>query len=210
MIYFLFLLGIIGSGIVAGIYLQMGSLAKGKMTSDASTLPKTDVGLVLGTSKFNQYGGENWFYTYRIKAAIELYQAGRIKKIIVSGDNGTSSYDEATMMRNDLIAAGIPEDDVVPDYAGFRTLDSVYRSKSVFGQDEIIIISQRFHLERALYIADDLNIEARGFIAKDPLHKASYQKVIAREVLARTKAWLDCHILNTQPKYPGPYEPIMV
>lgn len=176
---------------------------------DINEVPKMKVALLLGTAKYVSRGVRNLFFDYRIKAATELYKEGKVLKIIVSGDNSKKEYDETSDMREALIENGVPEDAIVSDYAGFRTLDSVVRSKSVFGQDSIIIVSQKFHLQRAIYIAQRKNIHALGYIAKDPPHRRSFFKVIFREYFARVKAFLDCYLLGTQPKYPGPREEIV-
>lgn len=90
---------------------------------------------------------------YRLDAAKELYDAGKIEYILVSGDNSTQQYNETDTMKADLVEMGIPEEKIYGDYAGFRTLDSVVRARDIFGQESYIIITQRFHLERALYLA---------------------------------------------------------
>jgi SanA protein len=112
-------------------------------------------------------------------------------------------------MRKALLANGIPDSSITLDFAGFRTLDSVVRCKEVFGQDNFIIISQHFHLERALYIAKKFNINAIGFAAQNPPEKYSF-KTNVREYFARTKAIIDLYFLNTQPKFLGKKEIINI
>ncbi|MFT7512420.1 MAG: SanA protein, partial [Candidatus Omnitrophota bacterium] len=104
----------------------------------------------------------------------------------------------------------VPEADIILDYAGFSTLDSVVRARDVFGQDDLIIVSQQFHLERAIFIAKCKNIQVLGYVAKDPPHRRNYIKVRGRECLARVKAALDCYVLVTKPHFPGPPEPIQL
>lgn len=171
-------------------------------------VPSGRVALLLGTSR-NTATGPNVFFFQRIHSAAALYHAGKVVKIIVSGDNSQMNYNETEAMRRELVKLGVPNDAIVNDHAGFRTLDSVVRAKSVFDQNEVIIVSQRFHLQRALFIADAKGIKATGFVAADPLHGIPYYKVIFREWFARVKAVLDCYILGTQPKFPGPKEPIV-
>ncbi len=175
--------------------------------SNVSAIPSNKVGLVLGTSKKVSNGTNNAFFTYRIRAATELYKAGKVKYFIVSGDNGHSSYNEPRDMLEALVKAGIPKANVFMDYAGFRTLDSVVRSKKVFGCNDVTIISQPFHNERALYIAKHYGINAVGFNAQDVLTMRG-KKTILREYLARVKMMLDLYLLNTGPKYLG--EPIAI
>jgi SanA protein len=164
-------------------------------------LPKTKVGLLLGTSKYVRKGRLNLYYSYRIDAAVELFNAGKIDYILVSGDNSTINYDEPTTMRNDLIERGIPADRIFLDYAGFRTLDSVVRAKEIFGQTRLTIISQRFHNERAVVLASHFGIEAYGFCARDVKFKGGF-KTKVRELMARNKLFLDL-MFGKQPKFLG-------
>lgn len=175
---------------------------------DVDKIGEHKVGLVLGTSEKTVGGGANPFFVNRIEAATKLYQAGKIKKILVSGDNAEVSYNEPKAMQIALLDKGIPKEDIVLDYAGFRTLDSVIRARDVFGQNDLIIISQEFHIKRAVYIARTLGIDAQGFIA-DGVSMTFNARTQVREVLARTQAWMDVHILNRQPKFLGEKEEII-
>ena len=194
---------------VVGINIYVVNSSNDLIFEETDAVPHCNVALVLGTSRKVVGGRLNAYFAYRIDAAVRLYESGKVKKIIVSGDNGTMSYNETEDMREELLKRGIPAEDIVNDHAGFRTLDSVVRAKSVFGQDKIIVVSQRFHVQRAIFIAKAHDIEAYGFIAKDPVNSRSTAKVMAREYLARVKAFLDCYILGTEPKFPGPAEPIV-
>ena len=169
--------------------------------STLEELPNHKVGLLLGTSKFLRNNQHNLYYKHRIEAAIQLFESGKVEFILISGDNATRYYDEPTTMKTDLLAAGIPADKIILDYAGFRTLDSVVRSKEVFGEDSITVISQQFHNERALYIADHIGISAVGFNAKSVSSSYGF-KTQVREVLARTKMLLDL-IFGVEPKFYG-------
>lgn len=169
-------------------------------------IPYNKVALLLGTSKTISNGAVNYYYQYRIEAVVALYNAHKVDFIIVSGDNSRKEYDEPTDMKNDLMAAGIPENRIFLDYAGFRTLDSVVRCKAIFGQNRITIISQRFHDERAIYIARQYDIDAIGFAAKDVKEMASIKTRI-RERFARVKVFLDL-LVNKQPKFLG--EPVVI
>jgi SanA protein len=172
-----------------------------QLFEDTANIPENKAGLLLGTSKYLRNGNINLFYKYRIDAAIKLYKAGKISYIIASGDNGTKSYDEPTQMKKDLIKNGIPENRIYCDYAGFRTLDSVIRCKEIFGQQKITIISQKFHNERAVFIAKSKGIDAVGFAAKEI--KGRYGlKVRIREKFARVKLILDL-VFGVGPKFLG-------
>lgn len=174
---------------------------KGKTFSDMVQIPKNRVGLVLGTSKRLTDGQPNPYYIYRINATIELFRAGKIDFILVSGDNGSRYYNEPNTFKKDLVKSGIPEEKIFLDYAGFRTLDSMVRAKSIFGLDSVTVISQEFHIERAIYLAEKKGLNAIGFNAKDVSGNQGLQ-VRLREYLARVKVFLDL-LLNTQPKFYG-------
>jgi SanA protein len=175
---------------------------------DIDKVKEHKVGLVLGTSARTVGGKENPFFINRIEAATKLYESGKIKKILVSGDNADISYNEPKAMQIALLDKGIPKEDIVLDYAGFRTLDSVMRARDVFGQNDILIISQEFHVKRAVYIARTLGIDSEGFVAEGVSMKFNARTQF-REILARTQAWMDVHILNRQPKFLGEKEEII-
>ena len=164
---------------------------------NAENLPKPATILVLGSAPNNP------FFIRRMKAAVDVYNHQKATHFILSGDNHISSYNEPEAMRSYLIDAGIPANKITLDYAGFRTLDSVVRSKKIFGQTNLIIISQQYHLARALFIAKQYGIDAIGYCAEDPSMKLiKYAKT--REWFANGKAFLDLYLLNTEPKFLGP------
>ena len=157
---------------------------------DLNLVPACEVGLLLGTNPYLKNGLPNKYFLYRIEAAVQLYEAKKIQYILVSGDNHRNDYNEPEEMKKALIKKGIPESSILMDYAGFRTLDSVVRAKTVFGKERFMIISQRFHNERALYLAEYNHIEAVGFNAQDVT--AYYGlKTRVREYLARLKLFID-------------------
>jgi SanA protein len=178
--------------------------AEQKLYSDINNVPFRKVGLLLGTAKFTKFSGRGYYnpyYTNRIDAATKLVKSGKVKYLIVSGDNGKKEYNEPELMRSDLIKAGIDSTIIYLDYAGFRTFDSMIRLKEVFGQDSVTVISQRFHNERAIYIASKEGISAIGFNAKDVTKKQGF-KTQMREKFARVKVFLD-YILGTKSKFLG-------
>jgi len=169
--------------------------------SDIVEIPENKVWLVLWTSKYIADGRRNLFYLYRIQATHELYENNKIEYILVSGDNSTQQYNETDTMKEDLISLWIPEEKIYGDYAGFRTLDSVVRAKEIFGQSEYTIITQKFHLERAIFLAKSEGIDAIWFTARDvPVSRAP--RVWIRERLARVKMILDI-VLGVEPKFGG-------
>lgn len=196
----LILLSLIGSELIVSLSTD------DQLYDSVQDIPKNKVGLVLGTSNRLVNGNKNLYYTYRIDAAVALFTSGKIEYILVSGDNSTRYYDEPTTMQNDLIARGIPADRIFMDYAGFRTLDSIVRSKEVFGQTSITVISQPFHNARAVFIAGNKGIEAIGFNARDVSRKYGL-KVRAREQLARVKVMWDL-LVGVEPKFLG--DPVLI
>lgn len=173
-----------------------------RLYNDVNLLPNKKVALVLGTSRNLSNGHLNRYFKYRMEATVQLYQAGKIKHVIVSGSNHIRSYNEPREMWQALVARGIPSEAITLDYAGFRTLDSVVRCKKVFSQDDIIIVSQAFHNRRALFISDFYGLKAVGFNAEDVSFLEGI-KTRVREYFARCKAVLDLYILRTQPKFLG-------
>ncbi len=174
--------------------------AKSYLFDNVEDLPAVETGLLLGAAKMLPNGQENWYYRCRIDAALELFKAGKIKYIIISGDNGRKDYNEPEDMKNDLIAGGIPDSVIYLDYAGFRTFDSVIRAKKIFGQTKLISISQKFHNERMVFIARHNEIEAYGYNAKDLSKPTS--KTNIREFFAKAKVFLDM-LVDREPKFLG-------
>jgi SanA protein len=166
---------------------------------DIDSLPTNEVGLVLGTSKSVKSGNENLFFRYRMEATARLWKVGKIKHIILSGNNDSEYYNEPSDMKKALIRMGIPEADMTLDYAGYRTFDSVVRCKQVFNQEKITIISQNFHNARALYIGNHQGMSAVAFAAQDIPGGYSFRTLI-REYLARPLAVLDVYIVHPQPE----------
>lgn len=161
-------------------------------------IPERDVALVLGSNKKGKHG-INPYFRLRMESAAELYFSGKVKKLLVSGDNHIRSYDETTDMANYLIELGVPDSAIIRDYAGFRTLDSVIRAKKVFHCTSLIIVSQRFHNQRAVFIARQHGIDALGFNCPDVSSKNNYTHF--REIWAKFAAIIDVFVLNRSPKF---------
>ena len=198
---------LMGMGLI-GIDLYISKSSKADIYSDVNKIPSKKAALVLGTAKYMIGGGKNYFYTYRIRAAAALFKAGKVKAIVVSGDHSTKYYDETGKMQKDLIKAGVPRKYITVDPLGVRTLDSVMRAEAIFDLKDYIIVSQRFHLERALFIAKAKGQKVIGFMAKDIPGTAAAYRMKAREYLARAKAFLDVYILHTKPKFDGKKEKV--
>ena len=189
--------------VVAISYWAVELKSRNKRYSDVDDIPYSRVALVLGTNPLTPSGRTNYYFKYRIDACVELYKAGKVSKFLLSGDNSSKYYDEPQYMKDALMEHGIPGRDIVLDYAGFRTLDSVVRCKEIFGQESITIVSQGFHNARAVCIASWCGIGAVGFDAKDIKHSRTYLFFgVGREALARTKMFVDM-IVGKKPKFLG-------
>lgn len=171
------------------------------------SVPFNKVGLLLGTSKRLGDGSKNMYFYNRMQAAADLYHAGKVQYILVSGDNETIYYNEPKEMRKALMKLAVPDSAIVLDHAGFSTFDSIIRSSKIFGQTSITVISQQFHNERAVFIARESGIVAVGFNARDVDAYHGF-KTQMRELLARVKVFLDLYILHEQPRYLGDKIPI--
>jgi len=187
-------------------YWYIGQVTYPHIHTNLATVGQYDVALVLGTSKYSKSGHRNMYFYHRIDAATALYKSGKAKKILVSGDNSERAYNEPFDMLKALMERGVPRKDIILDYAGFRTFDSMVRADEVFGQKRFIVVSQKFHLERALYIGMTKKLDVAGFVAQEPTRRNL--PLFAREIMARTKAVLDCRLLGTTPKFLGQKEVI--
>lgn len=188
-------------GVVFTVNKVINDATRAQMYYNVNDIPRNRVGLLLGTAKYTDKGRKlvNQYYQARIDAAVALYMAGKIDYVIVSGDNSTQYYNEPLQMRDDLVSRGVPVARIYMDNAGFRTLDSILRCRDIFGQTSFTIISQTFHNQRALYIANHKNVTAVAFSAKDG---NDYWDATIREKLARVKMMLDL-LLNKQAKFYG-------
>ena len=184
---------------VAGILiicdLRVTRESEGKLYDNIESTPHRGIGLILGTSPVSRWSGRrNYYFDHRIKAASDLYKAGKVDWLIVSGGdyrNSENGYDEPIAMRDSLIKQGVDSDRIVLDYDGTRTLNSIAKIRDIYCQDSIILISQKYHNERALYQAKYLGVNAIGFNAKTPGKRTSWWRNRGREVMARTKLFID-------------------
>ena len=169
--------------------------ASGRTYKDVSCISHRKVGLILGTSPISTWNGRrNYYFDHRIKAGVELYKAGKVDWLVVSGGdyrNSENGYDEPVAMRDSLMKQGVDSTHIILDYDGTRTLNSIAKMRDVYCQDSIIIISQKYHNERALYQAKHLGIDAIGFNAKTPGRHTSWCRNRVREVFARVKLFID-------------------
>ena len=169
-------------------------------------VPPSPVGIVFG-AKVYESGALSPVLDARVRAAVELYRAGKVRKLLMTGDNGRASYDEVSAMKRRAVALGVPAVDVVRDFAGFRTYDSCYRARAIFGVDRAILVTQAFHLNRAVYLARRLGIDAIGYVAPPGMPDEMIHASENRELLARPAAVTDT-LLHRRPKYLGRREPL--
>lgn len=171
---------------------------------EAAALEDIDCILVLGAGVRNERPSA--MLQDRIDGGVSLYMAGASDKIIMSGDHGRKDYDEVNVMKNEAIEAGVPSDDVFMDHAGFSTYESLYRAKEIFGAEKIVIVTQEYHLFRALYIARQLGIDAYGVKADPRRYRGAVYREV-REVLARNKDLVKC-VFKPEPTYLGEAIPV--
>lgn len=183
-------------------------MCKEKCYDSVESMPHRKLAVVLGTAPMLSNGQVNLYFKYRMEAAALLFHTGKIDYILVSGDNSRKDYDEVSIMKETLVKLGVPSDKIYKDHAGFRTLDSIVRAKEVFGETELVVVSQQFHNARALYLAKGYGMN--NVIAYNANDVSKYYgfKTQIREKLARVKAVLDVHLFKTQPKFLG--EPIKI
>ena len=174
--------------IVIGCQIAVTSAAKGRMYDDVKEIPHREVGLLLGTSPLGRSGRPNQFYLRRLDATVALYNAGKIDRIVISGARRGDDYDEPTEMRNDLVKRGLPDSIFVLDGEGHRTISSIVRTKEVFAEDSVTIISQKFHNERALFLARHNEVDAIAFNAENTSSRRWRLMMVLRECMARVKA----------------------
>ncbi|GHC51297.1 SanA/YdcF family protein [Roseibacillus persicicus] len=195
---------VLGFSFVIYANLAAKRAGEGRLFDDVEKVPEQPVGLLFGTTdKIGER--DNLYFVHRIDAAVELWEAGKVQCLLVSGDNRERYYNEPNKMRDALIERGVPKEVIVRDFAGLRTLDTVVRAKEIFRAPSVILISQQFHNERAAYIAKNEGLEFVGYNARD-LEGGAGLKTRLREVGARVKMWLDVRILGTGPKHLGKWE----
>lgn len=183
--------------------------AAGRVTpaGHAAEAPARRAAVVMGCVPKLRGGWDNPYFTARIEAAAALWRAGKVEALIVSGDNHVEWYDEPTEMKAALVAAGVPEDRIVCDYAGFRTLDSVIRAKTIFGLDSFLVVSQDFHVRRAIFLGRCKGLDVRGVAAPLRVARRARARLALREPLARVAAVLDV-LLGRRPRFGGPPVPL--
>ncbi|WP_406168688.1 vancomycin high temperature exclusion protein [Streptomyces sp. NBC_00996] len=168
-----------------------------------ANVPRTEVAVVFGAGLWD--GEPSPYLAHRLDAAAKLYRAGRVEVVLVTGDNSRKDYDEPDAMRAYLTKRGVPDGRIVSDYAGFDTWDSCVRAKKIFGVDRAVLISQGFHIRRAVALCQAAGVESYG-VGVDAKHDVTWYYGGAREVFAAGKAALDA-VFKPDPRFLGPKEP---
>lgn len=202
----LIVLTILAASHIAAVLFVMRGTEAAYTYEDSETLPPHRVAIVFGAA-VRRDGSLSPILLDRVLAGVELLKEGKVEKLLMTGDNGSNDYDEVSAMKRTAIAAGALPDQIVLDYAGFSTYDSCYRARRIFGVEDAILITQRFHLTRALYLCRKMGMDADGLALPDfekyPNLKLSYT---LREYAASYKAWIDAAILKPEPRFLGKFE----
>ncbi len=189
---------LIGTGALLGLPAwTLSGRFQGRIYSDAQEVPERAVALVFGAGYWPN-GAPSDVLRDRVEAAAELYRAGRVRLLLFSGDNRFVEYNEPEKMREVALSLGLPDEAIVLDYAGRRTYDSCYRARAIFGLQEVVLVTQRYHLPRALYTCQGLGLDAVGYVAdrRPYVHSAWYW---TREVPALWLAWWDVRVRRPLP-----------
>ena len=204
-----FLFWITGIGVIMIICLSItygivSSNASGRTFDNVNEIPNNKVGLLLATSPITPGGAHNYYFENRINSAEELYKAGKVNYIIASGGDYTKEHrfgcDEPQAIKDSLVGRGIPEDRIILDYDGTRTLNSIVKVKEIYGLDSVTLISQKYHNERAIYLADKIGSYAIGYNAEPSPIRRNRIKNTVREIFARPKMFIDL-ITGTNPNF---------
>lgn len=173
---------------------------------EPSAAPQAQCAIVLGARVYED-GTPAPMLTDRLETGVKLYRLGKVDKLLLSGDHGQTEYDEVNVMLDYVLERGVPDEDVFTDHAGFDTYDTMYRARDVFKVTGCLVVTQEFHLSRAVYTARTLGLDATGVIA-DIQSYANESKNAMRDRLAAVKAVLQLHITHPEPRYLGPVIPI--
>lgn len=192
-------------GVLIDINFSMIKETKEYIFAAVENVPSKTVALILGARVYSDERMSSILFD-RVQTGLELYKSGRVKKLLLSGDHGTKNYDEVNTMKEYLLDKGVPAEDIFLDHAGFDTYDSFYRAKEIFGVYDVTVVTQAFHLPRAVYIGRALGMEVIGVVADKQKYLSEFTNN-AREILARVKAFGVVH-LNLRPKFLGQKIPI--
>ena len=202
---YLILLGFLGLLLTTYLAYHINKETEAYIYDRVEELPSTYTALVLGAS-VRRNGELSTMLRDRVESALLLYNKGKIKRFLVSGDNRTTNYNEPVAMKKYLLERGVPEEDIFMDFAGFDTYDSVYRASYIFEVDSAIVVSQRFHLPRAVYIARSMGLNFYGYNGDRREYELESRNRF-REVAANVKAWIEL-LIDKEPHFKGDKIPI--
>ena len=208
-VLFLLLIGLVGLFAIYFINWHIHSVSNAKLQTSMTEIPVENpprIAIVFGAKVWDDKSPSPVLYD-RVVTAVELYRAGRVKKILMSGDNPTESYDEPTAMKEAAVKLGVPESDIILDFAERRTYDTCYRAKEIFEVQRAILVTQEFHQARALYLCSNLGIDSVGITADRRQYEGSKYWSF-REFFSVASAWLEMNFLPFEP-IRGEKEPII-
>lgn len=202
----LIVLALLGLLTVYLINLQVASYSKNKIYQSVAEVPNDkSVAIVLGAKVWDD-GSLSHALLDRVTTGVELYKAGKVQKLLLSGDNPSADYDEPTAMKGEAMRQGVPENDIVLDFAGRRTYDTCYRAKEIFEVKKAVIVSQEFHLPRSIYLCQNIGVESVGIIANRRKYLGENYWAF-REFFSVFSAWFEMNFLPFEP-ISGKKEPI--
>lgn len=202
------IVGLVGLFAIYLINRHVHSVFDEKIQTSITEIPTEEpprIAIVFGARVWDNGEASPVLYD-RVLTAVELYRAGRVKKLLMSGDNPTQSYDEPTAMKKTAMQLGVPEQDIVLDFAGRRTYDTCYRAKEIFEVKRAILVTQEFHQARALYLCSNLGVESVGITANRRKYQAEGHWAF-REFFSVASAWFEMNFLPFEP-IGGQKEPI--
>ncbi|SKB12174.1 conserved hypothetical protein [Planktothrix sp. PCC 11201] len=205
---FLGLLMVLGTILVPFLLtIYIKTVTNNRRFTQPETVPNEPVAIVFGAGVWAD-GTPTPMLADRVEGAVELYRLGRVHKILMTGDNGTPEYNEVVAMQQYAERLGVPNKDIKLDYAGFSTYESCYRAKAIFGVEKAVLITQKYHLPRAVYTCNKLGIDSVGLGTPDwgKFRNDSMRFYTQREILAVMKAILELHIIRPKPTFLGPFE----
>ncbi|MGB3652693.1 MAG: ElyC/SanA/YdcF family protein [Rivularia sp. (in: cyanobacteria)] len=200
------LLSAVATTLAINFYVKI--VTSSRRYNNPNQIPSQRVAIVLGAGIYN--GQPSPMLADRISAAVELYKLGRVKKLLMSGDNSSEDYDEVTAMQRYAVKLGVPQKDITLDHAGFKTYESCYRAKEIFGVKQAVVVTQNFHLPRAVYLCSQLGVDTYGLGTPDweSYRQETVMRYTFREYLSTIKALWQVYITRPKPTFLGPFEGI--
>ncbi|MEC4817413.1 MAG: ElyC/SanA/YdcF family protein [Scytonema sp. PMC 1069.18] len=205
----LWLLLLSGTIAVIGLNFYVNATTSSRRYTNPSEIPPQRIAVVFGAGVWED-GTPSPMLADRVTAAVELYKQGRVQKLLMTGDNSSPDYDEVTAMQQYAVERGVPAQDMTLDYAGFSTYESCYRAKNIFGVQQAVLVTQKFHLSRAVYTCRQMGVDAIGLGTPDweTYRPQTITYYSFREMLSTLKALWEVHITRPKPTFLGPFEGI--